>query len=434
MHPRSVEYIPIQSNNVGEIVGRKVGRTLHKLSATQVDKLKEPGYYGDGGGLWLQISASLSKSWIYRFTIAGKAREMGLGPKHTITLAEARDKALACRKLVLEGVDPIEHRKASRLTQIAAAARVLTFKQCAEAYIEAHRAGWKSTKHADQWASTLEAYAYPVLGGLSVAAIDVALVLKVLEPHWSTKTETASRLRGRMELVLDWATARQYRQGENPARWRGHLDKLLPRPSKVAKVVNFAALPYLQVGEFMQTLRAEKGVAALVLEFIILTAVRTSEALEATWTEFDLPAKTWTIPAERMKGGREHRVPLSTTAVAVLKRMEEVKESAFVFPGAREGKPLSNMACLMLLKRMKRTDITVHGFRSSFRDWAAEQTNYPREVAEMALAHAISDSTEAAYRRGDLFNKRAKLMQAWADYCGRAQTGAAVTPIHARKA
>lgn len=422
-------YIPIHVIRVGCNVGRTAGRSLHKLSATQVQKVKEPGYYGDGGGLWLQVSPALTKSWIFRFTLAGKAREMGLGPLHTISLADARERALAARKQVLEGIDPIEARKANRLTVAAAAAKALTFDECAEKYIEAHRSGWRNAKHGEQWQNTLDTYASPVFGKLPVAAVDTALVMKVLESIWATKTETASRLRGRIESVLDWAAVRGYRSGDNPARWRGHLDHLLPKPTKVAKVENHPALPYAEVGAFMHNLRAEPGTSAPLLEFIILTATRTSEAVGAKWDEIDLAEKAWTIPGERMKAGREHRVPLSPAALRVLKRMAAIRSSGYVFPGAKEGQSLSNMACLTLLKRMKRSNITTHGFRSTFRDWAAEQTNYPREVAEMALAHAIGDKVEAAYRRGDLFEKRTKLMQAWADYCDRVRAGAQVVAI-----
>jgi integrase len=416
-------------------VGRTAGsRGIEKLTALEVQRLKAPGYHGDGGGLWLQVSPSGTKSWVFRYTL-GKAREMGLGALHTVSLADARIKARACRQQLLEGVDPIEARNAGRLAERAAAAKAIVFQTAGEAYVEAHRAGWKNLKHADQWANTLETYAYPVLGKLPVAAVDTGLVMQVLEPIWRDKTETASRLRGRIECVLDWATVRGYRTGDNPARWRGHLDNLLPKPTKVAKVRNHPALPYAEIGAFMKQLRAEAGLSAKALELIILTAARTSEVIGATWREFDLDAKLWTVPAARMKSDREHRVPLSAPAVRLLRELQKQGSapSAFAFPGAREKKHLSNMACLTLLARMGRDDITVHGFRSTFRDWAAEQTNHPREVAEMALAHTIKDATEAAYRRGDLFEKRARLMDAWATYCGRVASHASVTPIATRK-
>ncbi|MCW5634717.1 MAG: integrase arm-type DNA-binding domain-containing protein [Rubrivivax sp.] len=405
---------------MGVDMGRQVGRTLHKLTAKAVAAASRPGYYGDGGGLWLQVANGGTKSWVFRFARAGRAREMGLGPLHTLGLADARGRAQQCRQQLLDGLDPIEARRAQRLTAVADAARRITFAEAAERYVEAHRAGWRNRKHGDQWTNTLTTYAGPVFGALPVQAVDTALVLQTLEPIWASKTETAKRLRGRIELVLDWATARGYRQGDNPARWRGHLDKLLPAPSKVHKREHHAALPYARIGEFMAKLRAQEGTAARAVEFIILTAARTSEAFNATAGEIDLDAKVWTVPAARMKAGKAHRVPLSRQAVKLLQGLA-VDEHGHLFPGAREGHPLSNMAGLKLLERMGLGDLTVHGFRSAFRDWAAEQTNYAREVAEAALAHAIGDKVEAAYRRGDLFAKRAALMQAWADYCDRAQ-------------
>lgn len=415
-------------------MGSAVGRSIHKLSATAVAKAKEPGYYGDGGGLWLQVSASATKSWVFRFALAGRAREMGLGPLHTVTLADAREKATECRRLLLDGLDPIEARKARRLTATAAAAKALTFDEAATKYIEANRAGWRNAKHAAQWQSTLDTYAAPVFGKLPVAAIDTALVRKALDPIWTTKTETATRVRSRIEAVIAWADKVEDRERLNPARWKGHLDKLLANPRKVAKAEHHAALPHARIGAFMAALRAEKGTAARAVELIVLTACRTSEAFEAQLAEFDLAGKVWTIPGERMKSGRPHRVPLSRQAVKLLAGLAVEQGSAFVFPGAKEGKPLSNMAGLKLLQRMGLGDYTVHGFRSTFRDWAAEQTNFPRELAEAALAHVLKDKTEAAYQRSDLLEKRARLMQAWADYCDRIATPAAVTPIHARKA
>ncbi|MFY9958805.1 tyrosine-type recombinase/integrase [Bradyrhizobium sp.] len=291
----------------------------------------------------------------------------------------------------------------------------MSFDQCAEAYVEAHRAGWKSDKHAGQWGATLKTYATPVFGKIDVAAVGVGLVLKVLEPIWSSKNETAHRVRGRVESVLDWAKARGHRSGENPARWRGHLDQLLPARGKVHKVEHHAALPYAELPAFMRDLRKRYGVAVLALEFCILTATRTSETLNAAWSEID--GSVWTIPAERMKGGREHRIPLCDRALAIIKEMKAAKHGAFIFPGARRGRPLSNMAMLTALRRMERGDLTTHGFRATFRTWAAERSNFQREVIEAALAHAIGDKTEAAYQRGDLFEKRRRLMMAWAAYC-----------------
>ena len=420
---------------MGQDVGSRIRRTgIEKLTALEVQRLKAPGHHGDGGGLWLQISAAGTKSWVFRFTLAGRTREMGLGALHTVSLAKAREEAGKCRLHLQSKRDPIVERDALRLTASAAAAKAITFRSAAEQYIESHRAGWKNTKHGDQWTNTLRDYAYPVMGSLDVAAIDTAIVMKVLSPIWTSITETASRLRGRIESILDWSKVQGQRDGDNPARWRGHLDKLLPKPTKVAKVRNHPALPYAEIGAFMRDLHSQPGDAARALELIILSASRTSEMLNAEKREFDLDAKIWTCPAERMKAGREHRVPLSPAMVKILRpRLEANKNRAWLFPGAKGAKPLSNMACLAVLKRMGRDDITVHGFRSTFRDWAAEQTAFAGEVAEAALAHAISDATEAAYRRGDLFEKRAALMQAWATYCGRVRTDATVTPIAARK-
>lgn len=416
-------------------MGSHEGRRVRdKLTDRAVKAAKLPGYYGDGAGLYLQVSPSGSKSWIFRFTLNGRSREMGFGGYPDVLLARAREKRDESRALLADGVDPLEARRERARTEQAAAARAVTFRAEAEAYIEAHRSGWKNAKHADQWANTLETYAYPFIGKQLVSAIDTALIMKCLQPIWTTKTETASRVRGRIEAVLDYATALKHRTGDNPARWRGHLDNLLPAPTKVASTENHAALPYVRVGEFVQKLRAEQSLSARAVELIILTATRTGEAFLATWSEFDLDRATWTIPAERMKAGREHRVPLSRDAVKVLRKLAQLGTTGFVFPGAKEGRPLSNMAGLKLLDRMGYGDFTVHGFRSTFRDWAAEQTNFAREVAEMALAHTIKDAVEAAYRRGDLFVKRAKLMQAWADYCGRVIDAGSVTPIGVNRA
>lgn len=393
-------------------------RAANRLSPMTVTKTTKPGLYADGGGLYLQITAAGVKSWLFRYMREGKARGMGLGPTHTIGLAEARARALDCRRRLLDGIDPIDSRKAEHAAQRIEQAADMTFKQCAEKYIEAHRAGWKNAKHAAQWTNTLTTYADPVFNSQPVSAIDTTLVMKVLEPIWATKTETASRLRGRIESVLDWATVRGYRTGENPARLKGHLDTLLPKRSRVQKVVHHPALPYADVAAFMKTLRLQEGVAARALEFLILTATRTNEVIGATWPEFNLDEGAWTIPAERMKMGKEHRVPLSTRAISLVKAQQDVKRGDYVFPGARDKKPLSNMAMLQLLERMKQADITVHGFRSTFRDWAGETTHYPREVCEAALAHGIKDKAEAAYARGDLYVKRAALMQDWTQFCG----------------
>ncbi|MDR3414297.1 MAG: tyrosine-type recombinase/integrase [Formivibrio sp.] len=359
---------------------------------------------------------------------------MGLGPLHTVTLADARVKAAECRKQRLDNSDPLQVRDAALLAAKLEDAKVMTFQNCSEAYISAHASGWRNAKHADQWRNTLSTYAYPIFVDLPVQTIDTGLVMKVLEPIWATKTETASRLRGRIECVLDWATVREFRRGENPARWRGHLDNLLPKRQKVQKVEHHNALPYEEIGDFMTTLRAQEGVAARAFEFLILTATRTSETIGATWSEVDFDAKVWTIPASRIKAGKEHRVPLSPAAIAILETMKNDDSEDHVFPGGRGCAGLSNMAMLKLLERISRNDLTVHGFRSTFRDWVSERTSFPREVAEMALAHSIGDKVEAAYRRGDLFKKRRKLMEAWCAYCGTAQLQSGKpTSIHGNK-
>ena len=396
-----------------------MARPINRLSVKTVAAIKAPGYYPDGQGLYLQVGPSGNKSWLYRFMLNGRAREMGLWSVNDRTLAEARDEATKARRMVREGIDPIEAREAVKKSKALDSARSMNFAECATTYIEAHKSGWKNAKHASQWANTLETYCGPVFGALPVQAVDTALVCKVLEPMWNEKPETASRLRARIERVLDWATVRGYRDGDNPARWRGHMDKLLPALKKKSRVKHHAALPFDQVGAFVADVRQQEGFAARALEFTILTATRTSEVTGAQWDEFDLKAGVWTIPAERMKAGNEHRVPLSPPALALLKTMSEIRLNEWVFHGKHTGAHLSNMAMLELLKRMERTDITVHGFRSTFKDWASERTNYPREVTEMALAHTIADQVEAAYRRGDLFEKRRTLMAEWAKHCER---------------
>jgi integrase len=410
--------------NVG-IGGNCTVRSLGKLSSLKVSKTSKPGHYGDGGGLWLQVSGAGAKSWVFRFTRGSRTREMGLGGVHTIGLAEAREAAHKARQQVHEGIDPIEARKVARQEAERDNGPKMTFEQCAERFVDAHRAGWRNAKHGDQWVSTLKRFAYPEFDGRDVAKIDTALVMRCLEPIWRSKTETASRVRGRIEQVLDWATVHGYRQGENPARWRGHLDKLLPARRKTQRVEHHAALPYGEVGAFMKQLRTAPGIGARAFEFAILTASRTGEVIGARWSEIDKGAATWTIPGSRMKAGREHRIPLSDRCLKILAEMRE-HNSDYVFPSARGvERPLSNMAFLMQLRRMERGDLTAHGFRSTFRDWCAEATNYPHEMAEMALAHTIGDKVEAAYRRGDLREKRRSLMTDWAAYCdGAAGQGA----------
>lgn len=394
-----------------------MARNIERLSALAVTRARSSGMYPDGGGLYLLIGKTGAKSWIYRFMLAGKAREMGLGPFPQTSLSEARGSAMQCRKLRREGIDPIEWRKATKARAKLDAAKSITFKQCAEAYFQAHKAGWRNPKHAGQWKNTLETYAESVFGSLPVQSVDIGLVMKVLEPMWNAKTETASRVRGRIEAVLDWATVRGYRQGDNPARWRGHLENLLPKRSKVQKVKHHPALPYQEVGTFIAFLRTQEGTVARALEFAILTAARTSEVTGATRAELNPNATVWIIPENRIKGEKEHRVPLSAPASTIVKAVLTVSQSEFIFPGSKARKPLSNNSMLALLARMSYGHITVHGFRSTFRDWAAEQTNFPREVAEMALAHVVEDRVEGAYRRGDLFEKRRRLMDAWAKYC-----------------
>jgi integrase len=390
------------------------GRKLSPVAA----RTRGEGYHGDGGNLWLQVTPG-GRSWLFRYRWAGRQREMGLGALTEVSLAEARGRAAICRRLVRGGVDPIERKRATAAQRVAAEAKHLSFKRAAERYIEAHKAGWKSDKHAAQWTATLDAYAHPVLGALSVRDIDTGAVLKVLEPIWAEKAETASRVRGRIEAVLDWARVRGHRDGENPARWRGHLDKLLPKRSKVQTVKHHAALPYKAMNGFWEDLKSREGVGAEALRFTILTAARTGEVIGAQWTEIDLKDKVWIIPPTRMKAGREHRVPLSHLAVEVLERLAPLRrdDTDWVFPGLKAGKPLSSMAMLMLLRQMEWDDLTAHGFRSTFRDWAAEMTAFPGEMVEMALAHTIGDKTEAAYRRGDMFERRRRLMSDWATFC-----------------
>ena len=406
-----------------------MARKINRLSAKTVSNQKSPGYFPDGGGLYLQVSPSGSKSWIFRFTLKSKPREMGLGALVTIDLAKARKRAASCRLLLVDGIDPIEARRAHSAQDALAKARIVSFQTCAEGYIAAHGGKWKNPKHAGQWKATLETYCYPVIGTLPVQDVDTGLIVKALQPIWTEKPETASRLRGRIQSVLDWATVSGYRSGENPARWRGHLDKLLAGIPKESRVKHHAALAYGDIGAFMKDLRNQNGTAARALEFLILCAGRTGEVINATPSEFDLDKALWVIPAVRMKANKEHRVPLVARAVEIVREQLKLGK-AHVFPGLKAGKPLSNMAMLALLKRMGRDTITTHGFRAAFRDWGAEQTAYPSEVLEMALAHAVGDKVEAAYRRGDLFEKRRHLAADWAKHCMHsAKAGAKVTRI-----
>lgn len=396
------------------------------LSAVAVNKLSEPGMHAVGGvpGLHLRVLPSGSKTWVIRVMVEGKRADLGLGGFPAVSLADARAAGKALRQQIASGSNPVAERHAKR----AERATAQTFAQAAEAYIKAHAPGWKSAKHAQQWRNTLETYALPVMGQLRTRQIELRHVLAVLQPIWETKTETATRLRSRMELVLDWATAHGQREGLNPARWRGHLDKLLPKPAKVAKTQHHAALPVGELGAFMAELRQQASIGARALEFVILTAARSGEVRGATWAEIDLTAGVWAIPGERMKAGRDHRVPLSGAALALLAGLPRMTGSDLVFQAPRGG-PLSDMTLSAVLRRMEVVAVP-HGFRSTFRDWVAERTAYPGDLAEMALAHAIGDKVEAAYRRGDMFDKRRRMMDEWASFCATvASSGAEVVPL-----
>jgi integrase len=408
---------------------------VEKLSALKVERERRPGLYGDGGGLYYRVAPGRTRGWIFRFKIQGRSRDMGLGSVETFGLKEAREMARECRKLLYRGIDPIEDRRRRRQQQRLEIARSISFEECAKAYIAAHEAGWRNSKHRAQWSNTLTSYVHPTLGKLSVQQIDTTLVMKVIEPIWIEKTETASRVRGRIEAVLSWAEARGYRPGDkvNPASW-GVLKNLLPAKSRVAPVKHHAALPYRDVAELLAQVRAVEGISARALEFTVLTAVRTGDAINATWSEIDGETRVWTIPRIGENGDSERstktgvglRVALSDAALAIAQEMRGIKSSEYIFPGARSGRPLSNMAMLLLLRRLgfAKGEVTTHGFRSTFADWAAECTNHSEEVRKMALNHVIDDKVEAAYRRGDLFKKRRQLYQDWADYC----IGQPVTP------
>ena len=387
-------------------------RQGNKLTALAVKNANKPEPYGDGHGLYLQVSSFDTKAWVFRFTIDGRPRKMGLGPLHTVGLAEARKRASEARLKAHDSIDPIEDKQAQRASKRLSAAKAMTFKQAADAYIEANRAAWRNAKHARQWASTFGATT-AAINDLAVSAIDTGLVLKVLEPIWTVKPETAVRIRGRIEAVLDWAKVRGFRDGENPARWRGHLDHILPKKSRIASVEHLEALPYGSMSAFMTELRAKEGVTARALEFAILTAARSGEVLGAQWDEIDVDARLWTIPANRMKARREHRVPLSDRALQILEELPREGERVFASLG-RDG--------MLAALRQLSAGGTVHGMRSSFRDWAAETTAYPNEMLEIALAHTIGSKAEAAYRRGDMMEKRRRLMADWASYCEQPPT------------
>ena len=384
------------------------------LTIKQVLKLTAPGRYFDQHGLYLQVQSERNRSWLLRYEIRGRERWAGLGPLHTVSLTEARERARKARLQILDGLDPIEQRKAKRVALELETTRSLTFEQAAQQYFNQHSEKWKNAKHRAQFLSTLQAYAFPIIGRLSVSDIDTGLVLQVIEPIWKSKTETASRVRNRIEAVLDWATVRGHRAGENPARWARHLENVLPARSQ--RYQHHPALPYLEIQSFIALLRQREGIAAKALEFLILCASRTGEVIGATWSEIDFAAKTWTIPAGRMKAKKEHRVPLSDRALEILESLPREDGNSFIFIGPRKN-GLSNMAMSTVLRRMERRDITVHGFRSSFRDWAAECTGHANFVVEMALAHTVGNAVEAAYRRGDLLGIRALLMFEWAEFC-----------------
>ncbi len=408
----AVRHYPLQFPfESGDESGDEMARGMNRLNARAAATLTKRGRHADGGGLYLSVSDTGNKSWLFLFTIRGRRREMGLGPLRDVPLARARDLASEARRQVQAGIDPIAARDVPQ---------AMTFGEAADAYIAAHEQSWKNEKHRYQWRSTLNNEAAS-LRSMLVSSIGTEDVLKVLQPIWAKKSETASRLRGRIETILDWAKVKGQRSGENPARWKGHLDHLLPERKRLARG-HHAALAIDDVPAFVRRLRAIDGIAPRALEFLILTAARTNEVIGARWEEFDLAGRVWLVPGERMKAGRDHKVPLSTAALTVLATMAKLPMATHVFPGRRKGEALSNEAMRMLMRRMG-SDVTPHGFRSSFRDWTSERTNFPREVAEMALAHTISDKVEAAYRRGDLFAKRMKMMETWAAFVEPRDTG-----------
>ena len=406
-----------------------------EISAITVAKLAKPGlhFVGVVQGLALHITATGARSWLLRVVIAGRRREMGLGNFPEVSLAQAREKARAARELIRQGVDPIERQRSAQSALRAAVAKALTFRQTAEAYIEAHEHAWKNIKHGQQWRNTLEQHAYPVVGSLLVRDVEKEHVLQVLQPIWLTTNETAVRVRGRIELVLSYAMQAGYRpEGLNPARWKGGLDKLLAKPSKVNNREHHRALPVGQAGAFMVKLREAQGTGARALEFVVLTAARSGEVRGATWQEVDMAAKVWSIPASRMKAGKDHRVPLSDQALALLRGLPQGEPTDLVFTAPRGGQ-LSDMTLTAVLRRMG-VDAVPHGFRSTFRDWAAERTSYPNELAEMALAHAVGDKVEAAYRRGDMLERRVKMMAEWAGFLSKPESTGKVVEMQGKRA
>ena len=414
-------------------------KRAQELSAVQLRRLKKPGLHAVGGvaGLHLQVTETgdperPATSWVLRATVGDRRRDIGLGGFPDVPLAQARDRARDARDLIRQGIDPVEERRKVRAALIASQAATITFDEAADKYLGGKLHEFKNRKHAAQWRSTLQTYASPVIGKLPVAEVTLPHIRNILEPIWLTKTETAGRLRGRIESVMAWATVSGYRAGDNPARWKGNLDSVLAKPGKIAKVQHHRALPVADMPGFIAALREREGVAARALEFLALTAARSGEVKGATWEEIDLAAATWTIPAERMKAGRAHRVPLSKPAVALLRSLPRFEDNPLIFPAPRGG-VMSDMALIAVMRRMG-VDAVPHGLRSTFRDWCAENMNYPREIAEAALAHVNADKVEAAYLRTDLFDKRRRLMRDWATFCTTTQAPADVVPIRRERA
>jgi integrase len=391
---------------------------IEKLTPLRVGKLRAPGLYSDGGGLYLRVAPGGSKGWIFRYKRGSRQRDMGLGALHTVGLHEARQHAMECRRLLQACFDPIDQRDAERGRAKRAAAAARTFKTCAKDYIAAHRPAWRNAKHAAQWPSTLETYVYPVIGDTSVQHVTTELVLQIIEPIWHSKTETATRVRMRIEAVLDWATAKKYRTGDNPARWHGLIGELLPAPGKVKRSKPFPSLPYSELPSFMERLRGIEAVGARALEYLILTIARTSQVTDMPWLEYDPEGPIWNVPFDRMKGGRAHRVPLAKDAVAVLDKMAKLSTGDVVFPGRKQGRPISTATMAKLLKDMgfATGTATVHGFRATFKTWATDR-GYPWEAVEMAMSHAVGNKVERAYLRSDLLNTRRQLAEDWAAYC-----------------
>jgi integrase len=404
-----------------------------RLTVKFLDRLSEPGRYGDGGGLYAQLTTSGGRSWVFRYKLRGRDREnwMGLGALADFSLADARERARVARQLVKDGIDPIAARKEEADARALAEAKRITFEVAARDYFLGHEQKWSNADHRRQFLASLVRFAFPVIGRLPVAMIDTGLVLKCVEPIWIEKSVTASRVRNRIEAVLDWATARGYRTGPNPAAWKGHLETILPKPGKIKKVAHHAAMPYVAVPAFVEVLAAREDVPSRALEFLILTAARTGEVASAKWSEFDLDKRIWTVPPERMKGRKEHRVPLSDPAIAILRKLP--REGDFVFIGSIKNRSMNKLSMLKVIWALG-SDVTVHGFRSSFRDWAAERTSFPRDICEEALAHSVGTATERSYRRSDVLEKRRQLMDQWAAFCTMPKRDATVTPIRKGRA